>query len=256
MKNGTYRLHSRFDRVVNYADNDGTLVSLVLPAIGAGPGNVIVHALPDPVPPQVEVSEEGITFDSQTVSRAAMEAYDARLTIQRLPTLDELAAHIRPLVPMCPQQSLAFLLDEEREKEFETDTQKALCKRTKEGVHCVVTGHYADGAHILKGLGYGLTPSGDDFLCGYLYALALVDTRHATRDTLFQAALGDNPIVNHFLDAAHKGLYYEHFKNFTRALCEGSPEESKDAFGALLSIGATSGTDTAAGLVIGLRLNR
>lgn len=256
MKSGTYRLHSRFDRVINYADKDGALVSLVLPGVGAGPGNVIVHALPDPVPPHVEVTEDGIAFGPHTVSRADMEAYDAHLTIQRLPTHDELDARIRPLVPMCPQQSLAFLLDEDQEKEFETDTQKALCKRTKEGVHFVVTGQYADGARILKGLGYGLTPAGDDFLCGYLYALALVDTPHATRDTLFQAARGDNLIVNHFLEAAHKGLYYEHFKDFTRTLCEGPAEDCKAAFGALLSIGATSGTDTAAGLVIGLRSNR
>ncbi len=254
MHSGIYRLHSNFDRVLNYTSRDGSLLSLVRPEIGAGPGNIVLTDLPDPAPPYLEVTEEHIRFGAQSIARARLKDFDPRLFIESLPSPDKVDDCVRVLLPRFPPQSLAFLFDPGREQEFETGSQQALRDRLKEGVRLLLTSDPADGARILKGLGYGLTPSGDDFLCGYLYALALEGpAQQMNRDAIFDAARSDNILVNHFLRAAHRGWFYEHFKAFTRALCEGSGNEVLSAFEQLLTVGATSGADTAAGLIIGLR---
>jgi hypothetical protein len=252
--NGVYTLHSAFERAANYVRAEGALLSLVEPVIGAGPGNVIVSALPSPVPTAVVVDDHTITFGGQTISRAEMERYDPHLIIETEPAADDLETRCRIILPLFPRRSLVFLLDPTREGEFETDSQQALRDRIKEGVRLLIGGDYAGGVRILKGLGLGLTPSGDDFLCGFLYALGLAGSRFdAIRDSVYETAKGENPIVNHFLKAAHEGLFFEQFKNFTRAFYTGSDDDTRAAFKALLAVGATSGADTAVGLIMGFR---
>jgi hypothetical protein len=45
VREGIYRLHSRFDRAINFTDGR-TLVTLVTPDVGAGPVNIVVASLP------------------------------------------------------------------------------------------------------------------------------------------------------------------------------------------------------------------
>ena len=45
IRQGTYRLHSRFDHAINFTDGH-SLVSLVTPDVGAGPVNIVVTTLP------------------------------------------------------------------------------------------------------------------------------------------------------------------------------------------------------------------
>jgi hypothetical protein len=47
---GTYRFHSRFNRVVNFEDG-GRLIAVVDEAVGPGPLNIVLRALPAGVPP-------------------------------------------------------------------------------------------------------------------------------------------------------------------------------------------------------------
>lgn len=113
----------------------------------------------------------------------------------------------------------------------------------------------------LIGRGPGLTPAGDDFLMGWLYALwakdegrgtgdegrgtlpspqSLVPTPHSRTTTLSAA----------YLQAASQGEAAETWHNLVAALTQPSSEERLTAAAqAILAIGHTSGADALAGFV-------
>jgi len=77
---------------------------------------------------------------------------------------DTLLEHAAPL-------SMAVVLDTGRREFFQGSFARALCDRFLEGAAACGAGEYAQAAALLQGVGYGLTPSGDDFLCGVMLAL-------------------------------------------------------------------------------------
>ena len=119
----------------------------------------------------------------------------------------------------------------------------------------------AFGAAALRvlGLGHGLTPSGDDFIGAIVFALA-----HAPRKSwraplpAVKAQLRDaarsatNPISAALLDDLMAGASYRVLHELIDALQGRQPAEVKSATEALLSLGASSGADMLAGLLLTL----
>lgn len=109
------------------------------------------------------------------------------------------------------------------------------------------------------GLGLGLTPSGDDFIGAIFFALA-----HAPRPA-WQAALpplrrrvlaaaehATNPISAALLQDLMAGASYRVLHELLSALQSGSPQAITEARNALLRVGASSGADLLAGLLLAL----
>jgi hypothetical protein len=119
-------------------------------------------------------------------------------------------------------------------------------------------------AHLdrLIGWGEGLTPAGDDFIVGLLaglHALARGDAlRLRFRDAIdaHVAARTDRttPIAAHALRLAAAGAWSARVDRVLAALCCSQGGHDADAaLDALLALGATSGADTASGIVAALR---
>ena len=106
----------------------------------------------------------------------------------------------------------------------------------------------------LLGLGPGLTPSGDDLLCGVLIAL------HATRRQQATRALGDaiaraapsltTPLSRAFLAAAATGEAAESLHRAVNAILEGDLAALPRVAGEIDRIGHTSGWDATAGAAL------
>ena len=107
----------------------------------------------------------------------------------------------------------------------------------------------------LVGLGPGLTPSGDDLLCGALLALHAIGKVDASRD-LHAAIAGvarsaTSPLSNAFLQAAAEGQSFETLHTMIIALLEYRPfAHDLEVLG---RIGHTSGWDALAGAAIVLQ---
>jgi hypothetical protein len=111
----------------------------------------------------------------------------------------------------------------------------------------------------LLGLGHGLTPSGDDFVGGVMFALA-----HAPRDAWSTrlpvlktnlrkaAAWSTNVISAALLDDLMDGASFSVLHAQLAALQECSAPEIESATRALLRVGASSGADMLAGLLLAL----
>jgi hypothetical protein len=109
----------------------------------------------------------------------------------------------------------------------------------------------------LLGLGPGLTPSGDDLLCGMLVALHAVgeiDMAHALYAEIARAApTSTSPISAAFLRAAAEGLGCEPLHAAIAAILEGQVEALAGRVEALGRIGHTSGWDALAGALLVLQ---
>ncbi|MBN1249544.1 MAG: DUF2877 domain-containing protein, partial [Anaerolineae bacterium] len=119
-------------------------------------------------------------------------------------------------------------------------------------------GAVARHAAALSGCGPGLTPSGDDFLAGWM--LALWATHHPGRqalcETICRSAQGRTTRLSlAFLEAARRGEADQRWHNLLLALSEGGEGDVDTiaaAMAAISSFGATSGVDMLDGFVEGI----
>ncbi|MEW6697575.1 MAG: DUF2877 domain-containing protein [Bacillota bacterium] len=115
----------------------------------------------------------------------------------------------------------------------------------------------AEAVKNLLGLGPGLTPLGDDFLVGYLSGLTLVGDRNGVSQGLrseLRVLIIDHLAQTNEISQAHlrwacAGYYTEPLILLLTGLAEGNQRHLHPAIINLLQRGATSGTDTAAGLL-------
>ncbi|MGQ0602363.1 MAG: DUF2877 domain-containing protein, partial [Anaerolineales bacterium] len=124
-----------------------------------------------------------------------------------------------------------------------------------EGLHSHSMPRCVEGVNALAGLGAGLTPAGDDFICGALFAVwagllpspngrgaggeGEIAEAAAPRTTTLSAA---------YLRAAARGECMALWHNLFTALCDDG-RDLRPEIGELLSVGHTSGADALAGFI-------
>jgi hypothetical protein len=109
------------------------------------------------------------------------------------------------------------------------------------------------------GLGFGLTPSGDDFLTGLVAASYLCPGSHGFTNGLVAAveSVADSTTLpsGFMLRAALQGYFSEPLVNLLSALATADVDgaAARGWVEAVAGLGATSGEDTLAGVLFGLR---
>ena len=119
---------------------------------------------------------------------------------------------------------------------------------------------FESAALRVLGLGHGLTPSGDDFLGGIFFAL-LHAPRPSWRDAMAgirarivgQAQTATNVISAALLFDSMNGASYRVLHSMLGALQSVDREQIEAAANDLLAIGASSGSDLLAGVLVTLR---
>lgn len=105
------------------------------------------------------------------------------------------------------------------------------------------------------GLGEGLTPSGDDFLVGLLWALWVGEADRLPGFETFLYAL--RSILHKTNDISAQMLWFAIRKRFTEPLISlarvSDPTDCAEAFKRIAAFGHTSGFDTLCGLLVGLK---
>jgi hypothetical protein len=111
------------------------------------------------------------------------------------------------------------------------------------------------------GLGPGLTPAGDDFIAGLLAALrwqsvASPFAEQLAAGVMREATKRTNKISAALLRYAAEGLLFAPAIDLGNALGAGDQRSAVTATRRLLDIGASSGADTLAGILVGLLFAR
>jgi len=262
LERGHHALLARHERAANYGGPAG-LLSVVTREVGAGPVNVVVTGGSVPEADSVRVGDGAVWIGGRRFGREAARVYvsdvrapgiDAREPLA-LAGLDVLENVLRD---EAPSRSMAFLLDAGRIGEFRTPFELRLARRLAAGARALCSGDVVSGARRLRGCGFGLTPSGDDFLCGVMTGLNAMDARGGGRfgasiREINTAAEGGDVMVRTFRDLAAAGRAHSSVRSLIRALERGDGEAIVEATRRLLAHGATSGADLAVGLALVLR---
>jgi hypothetical protein len=262
IRSGTYRVHSRFRRAVNFVSGFD-LLCCVDRSVGAGPLNFVFE---DAVPGSIDsirIGSDGCWVNGTPVTLGDAERYASGLAGRYAGGIagDELLGAAAVAVQSAaPDADSVFLLGGDLPAGGDGFTG-AVRQRLAGGWSLIDSGNYGAGAAALKGVGRGLTPAGDDLLCGIMTALnlrRLSGTAGEAPDTgvLLSAAIGDNPFSNAFLGCAADGFLPEKFHRFTGVLMQGPVNLIPPAVEDLLDVGHTSGIDFAVGCILGLRKYR
>jgi len=127
--------------------------------------------------------------------------------------------------------------------------------RSKELILC---GELIKGVKTIKGTGYGLTPSGDDFIAGLLLGMHYNEFKYRKnlykiKNDIYQAVAGQNLLTSSFLFQAKEANYFRILKNFLFLLFDAEISTTKDKLIQLFSLGATSGADLLTGYIFSIK---
>lgn len=146
----------------------------------------------------------------------------------------------------------------ETHKKTSSLLHKRLSKVTKEIEKDFAMTGSACGLEQLIGLGYGLTPSGDDFLAGVVMGFhkmqkhreAILSARH-----FYSQAQGKTTTISlAFYRALADGRVAEPYLRFLEMIGREEEAESEQLFDRVTDFGGTSGWDTLAGIVFGISM--
>jgi len=256
---GAYEVHSRFRRVVNLTDGS-RLVSVVEPGVGAGPLNLVVTDLNPEGIARLDVGRSGVQLDTKRYAFGTGQTYDSGIVLTEVSSgrIEENVAILRELlVALAPEKSLAFLLDESRLEHFRPGFEHTLAEHVRHCVHDIFSSDLLRGISRLRGAGFGLTPSGDDFICGLLIGMHVLEQTQtidltSLRLAIHEAARSGSVLTDTALSLARDGLVFEQLKNVVTALGYGTRSDLRRAAVRLLAVGHTSGADLATGLCLTL----
>jgi len=255
---GDYRLHSAFANAINFRRGK-LIVSLVPPRTGAGPLNLVLKQLPLGARRlrasrfYFYVDENRLRKEADSLYSSAIPEVDADPEAVLANTLEL----TRLIAAGAPPKSLAFIFSPALEKDFARTFDKHLLARFKKAVAFFEAGDYRRGTRTMRGLGLGLTPSGDDFLSGMLagFNYAVLNLRFdvmAKLELIYYNASGKNIISNNFMQASYEGKVNAKVGRLMRALSAKGGKDLAAAAASALHSGHTSGADFCAGLAFAL----
>ena len=259
---------STFERACNLIDEQGRFISIVDNTIGNGLFSVVLEELPFSLDKMLSVGAPVVVGNnSLTVNTTTIDFSEATLWSARVDW--DYPKH-------CPHQfqknigdlyltvqnnasdgSLGSILHSTR------DNMGYVSARVTDSAQQLYSGIVSGdmpkiylGAANMAGLGVGLTPSGDDFLMGVIYALwAIFDQKDAarwSRKIAEAASSRTNMLSGAMLQESANGYASEHWHVLVDVLCKENVTDVTRACMDILSLGHTSGSDALAGFLFSI----
>lgn len=278
--NTQFKVHSRFDRVINFAPETpecgARMISLVAPEVGNGPGNIVLEDFDSLAQELPKTRSFSLTIEDSVirVSKLALPIenaarYKSKLALTPLYSGPDLLPLLQfnveflgqYVVSHSPGKSLAVLLDSTRMSEFQSPFDRKVIAQFHSAIAQLKPNEYGAIEDLsraftrLHGLGWGLTPSGDDFIAGLLLAREIQSYSHPTIDHSlgsFKVSLRSNSLADTFILDALESRFTEPLAQLAQSLVVAKGTIHSHA-ARVLEHGASSGADTLTGLVIGLR---
>jgi hypothetical protein len=261
LKKGDYQCHSRFKRAVNFMHGP-VMAALVDREIGPGPNHIIMAGIDGQKVERMTIGAAGLVLDGRPFAFAPSRCYDSRIGLEADIDRRRFKANLeflaRDLRRSAPARSLAFLLEPRPATRRSSVLEKTIAARLVAAREMVFSGNFFEGIGMFKGLGFGLTPGGDDFIGGVLLALHGGQKIFA-RDfasaigSVRRLAKGGNPFSNAMFAHAASGRAAVRIKDLLAALVYGGEKKVARCAGRLRAIGHSSGIDFGTGLLLTCR---
>ncbi len=260
IRRGHFRVHSRFEHVVNFLDGEN-LVSIVDHSVGAGPTSIILDRFTPTEWSALAIYSNRMLLDRMRIDLNPANQYQSRIafpqTIEQILVIDNIASLHELVVRQATPDNLAFLLSDDEDIGTDLSFKAQLRTRFFTAKAQLAAGQIEAGISLIKGVGVGLTPSGDDFIAGAMVALHLRQHLFPISltqliDQIYQRSHSTNPIVATMLRQAHDGRVNEKWQRLITALTGNELDRIKPLALDVLATGATSGVDMMVGFLFGL----
>ncbi len=240
-----------FDRACNLIDSDGQVISLVSVELGPGPFSIVVHLagsfrhyIQEDAPVSVANSALNLgTLTVETNQASLWQPEPAWARLQRQPELLQLYLPTFNAHSADHPRVFANAFRSQGRQRFAAAAEllfAGLASQDKDACR--------QGAAGLAGLGEGLTPAGDDFLVGVIYALWATGTAKKSIDILVQVAGPRTTTLSAaWLRAAGRGEAVEAWHDLLEAVSENDDSAVERALQGITAIGSSSGRDALAG---------
>lgn len=259
---GKFFLHSKFKRVTNFTNGE-SIISIVTEEIGRGPVTIVVEGMDVANINDLYIGKNFISINYKKYPLDKRKLFNSQIKFRKINS-NKLEKNLeyfeKSLLDLSPPKSLTFLIDRGREKNFKTSFEKNLLKRTKEGIYNIFNNKLINGIKKVKGIGFGLTPSGDDFIAGFLIALYVIDNIYnydvkfkELRETIYRISKSENLISNSFLSLSKDGFLFDRIKKLIISILNESEQKIFNRTKNLLSIGDTSGSDLGVGFLLTIK---
>jgi hypothetical protein len=235
-----------FDRACNLINEHGEVLSIVTPQIGNGPFNLVL--------------EHEVLFSERLNLESVITVHENQLHLGEM-IINLAGASLWHPYPHwdtfhCKRNEIAEQLQQLEITDHKFSNSLSSCL-----VHAELESSKHD-AQSLAGLGMGLTPAGDDFIIGALYATWIIHPKQVASILAEQVANAAAPLTTSlsaaWLRAAGRGeagiLWHTFFDTLISAgriappACGGVADPTC-AMNKILAVGATSGADALAGFI-------
>ena len=270
-----------FPKACNLINDDGEVLSVVAPEIGAGPFSIVLRPDTNGV-----IGFEGFTNWVEAASPIQTETHTIYLGDLQIDTREAEVWDPAPNWPSirssrdrwlgflptlqktmeweAPPESLYRILDailsedsgglsEDSTIEFVQNHARGPGRTLCEGILTESEAKIREGVMGLAGLGGGLTPAGDDFIMGTLLGLKTIvfsETTSRIAEAILSIVIPRTSSLSAaWLEAAAKGETHETWRSFFEAMDEGSIEKMEAAAIKILDVGHSSGADAMAGFL-------
>jgi hypothetical protein len=265
-KAGSAQVMHVFKKAINLIDVRGDVLSLVTSSVGPGPFSLVVFQSEEKVKDRIDfarlvdvesavnIAGAVLTVGSLRVNTSGTDSWQPRPEWSKATPLLKQQTDVlwRLLDENAPPDSMAALLFGRRSEIYHQRAYGAWADLAK-GLEFGDNALCRCGSYALAGLGPGLTPAGDDFLLGIIYALhcysggyclhQLVETIKDTavpRTTRLSAA---------WLQAGARGEAISGWHSLVNAMANRDAMEIEAAAYQILPTGHTSGADALAGFL-------
>ena len=259
---GKFFLHSKFKRVTNFTNKE-SIISVVTEEIGKGPINIVVAGMDVANINDLYITKNFISINYKKYPFDKQKLFNSQIKFKKINTnrLEKNLIYFeKTLLDLSHPKSIAFLIDSNREKYFTTAFERNFLKRIKESVYNIYNNNLIYGIKKVKGVGFGLTPSGDDFISGLIIALYIFDNIYCNntkykklRKLIYKITKSENLLSNSFLSLSKDGFMPERIKKFIISILYESEKEIFNQINNLLSIGETSGSDLGVGFLLTIK---
>lgn len=255
---GFYKVHTSFEKVVNLFNED-SFITIATSDKPFGPFNIIVDNFNSDIIDYVDVTNSNINIKGFSLNIDNEKLWSSVYLFQEINftvLLLKINTIINTLKNLLNVNSLLFV-----QNNFQTNLkgfEKELYISLKKGINTLFEEGSEKGIPIIKGKGKGLTPAGDDFITGYLYALFVWEqikniNTSELRKKVFEISRSSNIIVDYQLKAAENGWFNSTFFPILDFLFKNEKTEIQEAVNPLLACGSTSGEDILSGFLLTMK---
>lgn len=258
---GKFHLHSTYRTVINFV-NDQNRVGYITTNTELLAANALyVPGINLNTMDSLTVSDPIIQIGNLNADRSKMNIYESGLSFENVDFTqfekDLVDLPVR-FADLFPEKCLCFLIVPGRENFFTSSFDLHFMENAKRSADIISAGEIERGVKMIRGTGYGLTPSGDDFIAGLLLGIQANATRFRSdfsdlQTRIYKIAAGENLVTNSFLRNACNGKYFSPLKKILILLSDGNYSQVGIALKSLLSIGSTSGADLLTGYMFSIK---